>query len=161
MTTHYKEIKPCSVCGAENEYIGISSTGTFGSQDLDSCPPERLRSTIFAWVQRCSDCGYCAADVSETCYAGAREIVNSQEYKERLNDPTYPELANSFLCKAIIDRKSRALAAATMALMWAAWSCDDSGHLDQARKCRQKAAEMLVIAEKNGKQVSNSTFAHV
>ena len=154
MTTHYKEIKQCSVCGAENEYTGIGSTSTFGPQDLDTRPPERQRSTIIAWVQRCQDCGYCAADVSETCCPEAREIVNSREYKERLNDPTYPELANSFLCKAIIDRKSRALVAATLALMRAAWSCDDSGHLDQARKCRQKAAEMLVIAEDDGKQLS-------
>jgi hypothetical protein len=153
MTTYYKEIKQCSVCGAENEYAGIGSTGTFGSQDLDTRPPERKRSTIDAWVQRCPDCGYCAVDVSETCCQEAREIVNSQEYKERLNEPTYPELANSFLCKAIIDNKSRAFAAATLSLMWAAWSCDDSGHLDQARECRQKAAEMLVIAEDGGQQV--------
>jgi hypothetical protein len=153
MTTHYKEIKQCSVCGTENEYTGIGSTSTFGPQDLDSRPPERKRSTIFAWVQRCPDCGYCAVEVSKTCCPEAREIVNSREYKERLNDPTYPELANSFLCKAIIDRKSGTLAAATMALMWAAWSCDDSGHLDRAKECRQKAAEMLVTAEDNGQQV--------
>jgi hypothetical protein len=153
MTTYYKEIKPCSVCGIENEYTGIGSTGAFGPQDLDTRPPERKRSTIIAWVQRCPDCGYCSADVSETCCPEAREIVNSREYKERLNDPTCPELANSFLCKAIIDRKSRALAAATLSFMWAAWSCDDSGHFDQARECRQKAAEMLVIAEDDGQQV--------
>jgi hypothetical protein len=153
MTTYYKEIKQCSVCGAENEYTGIGSTGAFGPQDLDTRPPERKRSTIIAWVQRCPDCGYCAADVSETCCPEAREIVNSREYKERLNDPTCPELANSLLCKAIIDRKSRALAAATLSFMWAAWSCDDSGHFDQARECRQKAAEMLVIAEDDGQQV--------
>jgi hypothetical protein len=159
MTTYYKEIKQCSVCGAENEYAGIGSTGTFGPQDLDTRPPERKRSTIVAWVQRCPDCGYCAADVSETCCQEAREIVNSREYKERLNDPTYPELAKFFLCKAIIDNKSRAFAAATLAFMRAAWSCDDSGHLDQARKCRQKAAEMLVIAEDDGKQVSEQNGA--
>jgi hypothetical protein len=153
MTTYYKEIKQCSVCGARNEYTGIGSTGTFGPQDLDTRPSERKRSTIVAWVQRCPDCGYCAVDLSEACCPEAREIVNSREYKERLNDPTYPELANSFLCKAIIDRKSGALAAATLSLMWAAWFCDDSGHLDQARVCRQKAAEMLVIAEDDGQQV--------
>jgi hypothetical protein len=154
MTTHYKEIKQCSVCGAENEYTGIGSTSQFGPQDLDTRPPERQRSTIFAWVQRCPDCGYCAAVVSETCRPEAREIVNSREYKEQLNNPTYPELANSFLCKAIVDLESRALAATTLALMRAAWVCDDSGHFDQARICRQKAADMLVIAEEAGQQVS-------
>ena len=77
------------------------------------------------------------------------------EYKEQLNDPTYPELANSFLCKAIVDREFKALVAMTLAFMRAAWVCDDSGHLDQARVCRQKAADMLVIAEDNGKKVSN------
>lgn len=159
MTTYYKEIKQCSVCGAENEYTGVGSTGTFGPQDLDTRPPERKRSTIVAWVQRCQDCGYCAADVTETCCPEAREIVISREYKGQLNDPTYPELANSFLCKAIIDSKSRAFAAATLSLMRAAWSCDDYGHLDQARKCRQEASEMLVIAEDDGKQISEQKGA--
>ena len=140
MTTHFKKTIQCNVCGAENEYTCIGSTNTFGSQDLDTRPPEMQRSTIVASVQRCPFCGYCASEVDISC-PEARTVVNTKEYKEQLNNPSYPDLANSFLCGAIVDRESRELAVATLALMRAAWACDDSGHVDQARVCRRKSAD--------------------
>lgn len=153
MTTHCKEIVQCSVCGAKNEYVGISSTNTMGSQDLDTRPPEMERSTISTWVQRCPNCGYCAYSVDRIS-PGARDVMNMTEYKQQLNDPMYSKLANSFLCLAIIYRESKNFPGATLALLRAAWTCDDSGDVDQARMCRRKAAEMLVIMEENGQRLS-------
>ena len=159
MTTLYEKKTKCGVCGAENEYTVIGSTNTFGSSpDLDTRPPEMKRSTIFAWVQRCLECGYCASDIRVT-RPGARAIVNSDKHKDQLNDPMYPDLANSFLCKAIIDRESKDFSAATWALIHAAWVCDDSNHPDQAEACRHKASDMLVIAEKHGQQVAEQEGA--
>ena len=86
-------------------------------------------------------------------------MVISQEYKDQLNDPTYPKLAASFLCKAILDRESKDFAAATWALIHAAWACDDSDHAEPAMACRQKAADMLVIAEEHSQQVANQDGA--
>ncbi len=96
LTTLYEKKAQGSVCGTENEYTGIGSTNALGSLDLDTRPPEMERSTIFTWVQRCPECGYCASDVSIT-RPRAQAVVNGEEYKDQLNDPTYPELANSFL----------------------------------------------------------------
>lgn len=153
MTTLYKEEARCSVCGAQNAFTGIGSTNAVGSPDLDTRPPEMERSTIFAWVQRCPECGYCASDVS-AILPEARAVAIGKEYKDQLNDPMYPELANSFLCKAIVDRESKDYSEATWALIHAAWACDDSDHPDQAMACRQKAADMLTIAEEHGQQVA-------
>ncbi len=153
MTTIYKKTAKCSVCGAENEYTGIGSTNEFGSPDLDTRPPEMKRSTIFAWVKRFPDCGYCASDVSASL-SGSSSLVSSDEYLTQLNDPTYPELANSFLCHALLARESGGLVAAALATMHAAWVCDDSEHPDQARSCRKQAAALFKTAEDKGQSIS-------
>ena len=89
------------------------------------------------------------------------EVVKSQEYVEQLNNPVYPILANSFLCSAILHCESKNFAAASWSHIHAAWTCDDSKHTDQASACRQKAAEMIRIAEENkqpiSKQIGGST----
>jgi len=159
MTTVYREMVLCSLCEEKTEYTLISSTNTFGGlPDLDSRPPERKRSTIFAWVQRCPECGYCASNIS-TPNPEAQSVILCQEYKDQLNDPAYPELAASFLCKAILDRESEDFAAATGSLIHAAWVCDDSGNTDEAQACRLKAADMLLFAESHGQQVSTQNGA--
>jgi uncharacterized protein (DUF2225 family) len=158
MTTVSNEKVRCAVCGAENEYPSVASTNRFGSPDLDSRPPEMERSTIFAWVQRCPGCGYCATDVSEA-RAEAPGRIRTAEYQTQLSDPGYPELANSFLCKAIIDRESNAFAAATWAIIHAAWTCDDLSKPDQAASCRRKAAEMMATAAYSGQQISEQEGA--
>ena len=158
MTTLHWEKTRCSVCGVESQYDGIGSTNAFGSADLDTRPPEMERSTIFACVQRCPECGYCASDVSES-RPGSRVVVSGKEYKGQLNDPEYPELANSFLCEAIVEQKAKDYAAATWALIQAAWVCDDSDRPVQAKVCRTKAAKMLLIADEHGQEVAEQEGA--
>jgi len=158
MTTLHKKKVRCSVCGSESEYAGIGSTNAFGSADLDTRPPEMERSTIFAWVHRCPECGYCASDVSAP-RAEAAAVVSKNEYKTQLGDPTYPELANSFLCKAMVDQGFKDYYAATWALIHAAWACDDSDHENQATMCRKRAADMLIKAEEHGQQVAEQEGA--
>ena len=89
----------------------------------------------------------------------AQAATSGQEYKDQLNDPLYPELSNSFLCKAIVERHSKDFAAATWALIHAAWACDDSDQPDQASVCRQKAADMVAMAEEHGQQVADQEGA--
>lgn len=152
MTTLCERKIRCSLCGSESEYTEIRSTNAFGSADLDMRPPEMERSTIDTWVQRCPKCGYCESEVS-TSRPGAKALVKGKEYRNQLNDPACPELANSFLCKSILDREAADYAAATWAIIHAAWACDDSHRAEQARACRYKAAEMLIFTEEHGQQV--------
>jgi Uncharacterized protein conserved in bacteria (DUF2225) len=158
MTTLYQEKIQCALCGSENTFTDIGSTNTLGSADLDTRPPEMERSTIFTWVQRCSECGYCSSDVSKS-RPGSGDVVNGSEYRKQLNVQTYPELTNSFLCKAIIDREAKDYVGATWALVHAAWACDDNNQPDKASACRHKAADMLKIAEDHGQIIAEQDGA--
>ncbi|MFO8029350.1 MAG: hypothetical protein R6U28_05785 [Cyclonatronaceae bacterium] len=153
MTTHYQEEVQCAVCNTKSTFIGIGSTNEFGSPDLDTRPPEMMRSTIFAWVQRCPECGYCNSDIS-TAPSMAAALVHSPEYTLQLNDPTYPDLANSFLCMGLIEEKSGNYLAAAWSLIHASWSCDDADLSGPAKACRIKASHMIDTALDNGQQFS-------
>lgn len=153
MTMLYRKKKQCSLCKATSEFTGISSTNTFGgSADLDTRPPEMMRSTMHTWVRRCPHCGYCASDISISV-PEAESIVKSKEYTDQLNDLEYPELANAFLCKAMICAATGDYKTASRALIHAAWACDDADRSAQAQLCRHKAADMLMLAEKYGQQL--------
>ncbi len=158
MTTVLKEKKKCAVCGAEYDYPNIASTNAFGSQDLDTRPPEMERSTIFAWVQRCPDCGYCASDISKAS-AQAAMIIRSNAYREQLTDPALPELANSFLCKSIIEEAAGDYASAAWSLIHAAWVCDDEEKADSAKKCRNMAIAMVLQALEKGQEFTRQRGA--
>jgi len=158
MTTLYVAKAKCAVCGTETEYTEIGSTNSFGSPDLDTRPPEMQRSTIFAWVQRCPECGYCAPDVTKAT-PRASSLVRSPEYARQLVDSTYPELANSFLCKALLDESSGDFAGAAWSQIHAAWACDDAERDGPAKTCRSNAAGMIRKALENGQQIAGQDGA--
>ena len=153
MTTLNKMKARCAVCRSENDYTCIVSTNAFGSPDLDTRPPKMQRSTIFAWVQRCPECGYCASDVSNAPFQTAT-LVRTPEYTRQLSDSICPELANAFLCKALINESSGDYAEAAWALIHAAWACDDADKPEPARTCRSKAVDMIEKALGKGQEVA-------
>jgi len=138
----------CALCGAETVFDEILSTSSVGSSDLDTRSPAMRRAVLEAQVQRCSGCGYCASDIS-TSHPDASEVINGQEYRVQLNDPTYPEPANSFLCQSILlDRELRNNhAESAWARIKAAWVCDDYNYTTQAIACRRMAEINLAVAE--------------
>jgi hypothetical protein len=146
MTTLHQEMETCFVCGQTHEYVHVGSTNAFGSPDLDTRPPEMQRSTMPYWVQRCPSCGYCAPDVSEGPER-AREIIQSSAYRQQLQDPSYPELADSFLCAALIQEDAGQYADAGWAALHAAWACDDEGTPSSARAARQRAIALFRRAQ--------------
>lgn len=154
MTTLHQKKAQCAVCGTEAEYTEIRSTNSFGSPDLDMRPPEMKRSTIFAWIQRCPGCGYCAPDVSKAT-SKTPSVVRSPEYVRQLADSTFPELANSFLCKSLLDVESAGYSEAAWSLIHAAWACDDAMKNIQARTCRSNAADMIGNAVENGQNITD------
>ncbi len=156
MTTIYQVEKECAVCGKSNKYTEIGSTNTFGPLDLDTRPPEMVRSTISEWIQRCPECGYCAPDISERLEK-ASEIVHSDLYRQQLNNPEFPELANAFLCFSLIQESAGKYADAGWACIHAAWACDDAGSDASAQKCRKKAVTLLQKAKENGQKFAEQT----
>jgi hypothetical protein len=108
---------------------------------------------MFAWVQCCPDCGYCATNVSKPLSISS-SIIRSDDYQSRLSYPTFPELANAFLCQSLLARESGELIVSAMASMHAAWVCDDGDYAMQSRACRLQAATLIRIADDKGKSIS-------
>lgn len=153
MTTFFVK-ETCVLCNTEYDYEVMGSALVYGSLDLDTRTPETERSALFTCVQRCPGCGYCAADVSRSS-PGAENVIKDTEYRQQLDDDGYPDLANEFLCMAMIDRAANDYAGAMWALIQAAWACDDHGSPAGAKKCRSTAADMLALAEHHGQSVSD------
>ena len=149
MTTLFTRKSQCFVCGNTAEYTVIGSTNTFGSPDLDTRPPEMMRSTMPFWVQKCPHCGYCAPDISAGSEA-ARDIVETDVYRAQVSDDRFPQLANRFLCAALVFEVSGKLAEAGWAAVRAAWACDDAGTDDGARLYREKALASLADVRERG-----------
>ena len=160
MTTIFKEEITCGVCGEKSEHIVIGSTNTFGSPDLDTRPPGHLRYTIYTWVQRCPHCGYCSSNIKEVSEV-AKAIIKSREYQVQLTNDKYPKLANSFLCKAMLEKAKGDLPRAIWTTIHAAWACDDSKNNESAKKCRIKAVELIKNAESNGQTITDEPEADI
>jgi len=149
MTTVFKEIIQCAVCGERSEHYTIGSTNSFGPMDLDSRPPEMMRSTISMWIMVCPSCGYCSMDISK-CTEKSAEVVRSRAYQRQLKNPRLPETANAFLCSSIIEGHAGQYARAGWDTIHAAWVCDDSGSALGTRECRKKAVILLEKAKEKG-----------
>lgn len=140
MTTIRDKQLTCAVCGHSNRHTVLTSSNRFGAPDLDSRPPEMLRSTISYWIQTCPVCGYCAPDVSQPPPPGAPDLVHSEDYQTLLKSPDSPRLANRFLCWATLLDASDPVRAG-WARLHAAWACDDAGNEMAGRSCRLQAVE--------------------
>jgi hypothetical protein len=123
-----------------------------GLPDLDCRPPKQKPVTLGLAVQRCPNCGYCAAYLGES-HPEAKTVIETAEYKEQLNNRDYPNLANSFLCKAMVDNATGNLVSRTCSFIRAAWACDDDKKNDQAVLCRRLAAESLEATVRAGKKI--------
>ncbi len=142
----------CSACGALSEQTELVSTNAFGSPDLDLRPPEMQRSTMPYWVQTCSQCGFCASDIGKTMQ-GSRDLIAQPAYRDQLRNPDFPELANRFLCWAMIAEAEGAWADAAHASLHAAWACDDAQLAEVANTCRLQAIDRIRAAWDKGAKV--------
>jgi hypothetical protein len=156
MTTYAEQEKTCFICGEINVYKAIASTNRFGHSDLDTRPPEMERSTIHCWIQRCPSCSYCAPDISNGPEI-ATKVVKSDAYLKQRDDSSYPELANKFLCWAIIKEAKGDTGGAGWTAVQAAWACDDADEESAANESRRRAVSLFEKARSNGSSFANGS----
>ncbi|MEI7940721.1 MAG: hypothetical protein WCK27_28935 [Verrucomicrobiota bacterium] len=149
MTTLYQDEIRCSQCRKLSEHEVIESAGSFGSSDLDIRPAEMMRSTLPQQVQCCPHCGYCMPSVSAPL-PNVSTLLASAEYRQQLESKEYPELANRFLCSAMILESLGRLKDAGWACIHGAWACDDAGDIQPAKNCRLRAESAIGRAIING-----------
>ena len=138
--------------------MGIGSTNSFGSPDLDTRPPEMQRSTIYHWIQRCPSCGYCSPDISE-CGEKTKEIVNSKEYQNIIESGEVPEVAASFLALSYEKEKQQEFSDSAWRAIHAAWICDDENNLEASAKCRKQAVNLIEKAKNHGQTIADQAGA--
>jgi len=155
MTMIGHDKKRCFVCGKKHTYQVILSTNSFGSPDLDLRPPEMERSTMPFWIQCCPRCGYCAPDIGKGLPIAA-QLIKSDLYVKQQRDTIYPELANRFLCRALIAAATEDYHAAGWAAVRAAWACDDADQ-QVAAVCRRKAIALFTRVRADGNVRIDST----
>ncbi|MEE9320228.1 MAG: DUF2225 domain-containing protein [Granulosicoccus sp.] len=158
MTTLREQMVKCCVCGEFSDHIAIGSTNTFGSADLDTRPPEMLRSTIRYWVQRCPACGYCAADLSEG-HDNVSELVISNTYQNIIKNDAMPKTAASFLALSYEKQQQQKFAESAWCAIRAAWMCDDANDNVSAVTCRENAVSMIATANALSQDIADQAGA--
>jgi hypothetical protein len=133
-------ISRCAICGFENDLPAESLVEATEPPDFDTRPGEPLRSTIATWVECCSFCTYCAADIT-VAHSKAHEVISSAPYQQTYLDTSLPEKARHFLCYAYLLDKLREHADAGWSALHAAWFCDDLEDPYAASHCREQAIE--------------------
>lgn len=151
MTRMVPKLIKCAVCDQQSEQMVLGSTSSFGAPDLDGRPPSLMRYTISCWVQRCPSCGYCAPQIAEPGVK-TTEVMADAFYQTQLHNHSFPVLANSFLCAALIQQQQGQLADAGWSCVHAAWVCDDERNTIAAQHCRHKAIALLQQATDAGQQ---------
>ena len=156
MTTVYLSDKRCFNCDAKSKYpMGNLSLGNVGVRDLDGRPTHILRSSVYLWIQRCPECGYCAPEIAQGTDTD-RQVVTSEKYREQLENETFPETANAFLCHGYIMRNRRLFADAAWASVFASWICEDNGYGESAHTCREMAIDLFTRARNERQSFADS-----
>jgi rubredoxin len=165
VTTRRETEWTCPVCGEPSRQTEVMSTNQLEPPDFDLRPGEMKRSTLPYLAWRCPGCGY----VEDSGAAGWRPVmpepdhaprlddvfrvvIEGREYRRQLSD-SLPELANAFLCRALLDEEASRPAAAGWWALRAAWVCDDAGDADAARRCRERALELWEAAVAAGERL--------
>ncbi len=142
MTVLKSVIRKCAVCGRYSEQTIVQGPRAFGSRDLDTRPPESIRSTMEFWAQECPYCGYVADDLTETTTVD-EGWLHSDEFIARANVDFIAPLAARFYRFHLINLADNNPGDAYLAALHAAWACDDCDDTEYADFCRQRVLEVL------------------
>jgi hypothetical protein len=156
LTTMYPVEKTCAVCGVTSRHHVLGSTNTMGAPDLDLRPAPMARWTLGQQIQQCPQCGYCAADISETTDK-AREVVRNEAYQAELDREDYPALTRRFLCASLILSVLEDDAAAGRAALMGAWVADDGG--DWQATFGSEATDEVRLAEIRDEAIASAAGA--
>jgi hypothetical protein len=159
MTTSMPVQVRCALCGTLSQQNVLSSTSSFGPPDLDLRPQGPARWSLQFRVQHCPRCGYCAESIGQRTPRAGR-TVSSVIYRDVLENACMPALARHYFCAALVAEAAELRGDAARRFVDAAWVCDDVEAAEQARICRQRAAEMLASAIEWGDVPTESAVVH-
>ncbi|MBQ9026900.1 MAG: hypothetical protein IJ104_11150 [Methanobrevibacter sp.] len=131
----------CPICGEEFEDYVLASSNQSGASDLDTRPPEMIRSTMNIWIHECSQCGYAARDFDEKPQVN-RDFIESDIY-QNIGFEFKSDLAKSFYREYLILKEEGCTDVLFHPLLNCAWACDDFDDTDNAVEIRKMCAEII------------------
>jgi hypothetical protein len=151
----------CPVCEEQSAQTYILSQRGLppGPPDLDARKFEdKVHGLIAYEIWRCPWCGFTDSPPSdpgspEPVTEGVAALVRSHEYRYQLRVEMLPALANSYLCRALIEVAEGRLRRAGWLALKAAWVCDDLGDRPGARYCRSRTVDLWEAAEEAGEPI--------
>ena len=108
------------------------------------------------WLQECCECGYVNSDLFDAI-DDARRIVESDSYGALRFESPCPELARRFERYSLMQHADPESAA--VALLSAAWVCEDAEDVERASKYRDQSAELLLKLQPCRDEEESTTLA--
>lgn len=88
-TTTADRVVPCGNCGKAVLVQRVGSTSSFGNMDMDTRPAPPARYLVYNVLQCCTNCGYCAFDVTQTVSSGRMRKALSRRILPQTQDERY------------------------------------------------------------------------
>lgn len=153
MSTFRKIKKRCAVCGNEAEYNVIMSSNSMGCMDLDTRPPQMIRSLISMQIEYCEKCGYANSSISSKVSYDTRKLMRTEEYEEIVNNESINKTSKAYLLSGYLNSKEQNYKDSGFLYLKAAWTFDDCRDLDNSIIARKKAIKEFENYLKNNEDV--------
>jgi hypothetical protein len=151
-----EELQTCGVCGTDIQCtVSLSAVFAGGSADLDLRPPEDERSTMREWLQECHACRYVAPELFGSPSAD-NSVVESPGYVRFAASTLLPPVANRFARYALLNADDHQIRG--LALLHAAWACDDAKRKDAAKDFRRQSSDALLRLRPFGQSEDGTTL---
>ena len=108
------------------------------------------------WLRECSKCGYVSGDLT-AAIEDAQQILESYRYRAFNANSQLPELARRFEKYSLLQHADPETAA--VALIRAAWACDDADTANESKAYRNLAVEILLTLQPCPDDEDHTTLA--
>ncbi|WP_210394580.1 hypothetical protein [Motiliproteus sediminis] len=157
MTARPDPFPVCALCRKPSVTQPAAASSPLPVADLDTRGSPRFSQYRLSY---CDSCGYCAYRLDR----GGRlesQWVASKPYRGQLHDPSFPGLANRYLCMDMIAQAQQQWSSSFWSCVQAAWVCDDQGEAVRARDCRLWALNRMGQAQAAGEAITSQPGSDV
>lgn len=136
-------LQTCIMCKNSIEVFDTMTSVTISQTDLDSRPKGLARNYEKNFVRICPNCGYASFNLSKDITMEHNEIIESEEYKEVLNNEDLIVDAKKFYLVGIILKHNNDHQRAATSFLRASWFFSDALNKEWTKKSQLEAINEL------------------
>lgn len=138
MSRFKKITKKCAVCGREQEFTVLMSSNSHGCMDLDTRPPQMMRSTLPYQIEICKSCYYANTDIEELSTESIKNIMKMEEYQD-ISNLSISNTSIAYLLSGLIYYEIGDYEKSAFLYLKAAWTLDDAHDIALSTKARVRS----------------------